>query len=182
MCRCGSRARAHGKLTGLLTVCEASGRETPASSSGSEDKRGPRSGTWPARIRSRRLPLEPQTPAGTATPTPDIIVDHDGGITRIAITRPERRNALAVDTVQALSRVIEEADADPNTRVVVVTGAGRGGAPPARTAPRSSPTGHWVRPRSTARFERNGRIEFVRYRGLRRGVTAVMGRRKPSFR
>lgn len=58
-------------------------------------------------------------------PNPGVAVDHDGGITRITITRPERMNALEVDTLQALSAAVREADADPRTRVVVLTGAGR---------------------------------------------------------
>lgn len=59
------------------------------------------------------------------TPKEAVSVDHDDRITRITITRPERMNALDVDTMTALTQAIEKADADPNTRVLVVTGAGR---------------------------------------------------------
>ncbi|MFD6063017.1 enoyl-CoA hydratase/isomerase family protein [Rhodococcus wratislaviensis] len=129
------------------------------------------------------MPIEPQTPAESATPTPDIIIDHDGGITRIAITRPERRNALGVDAVQALSRAIQDADADPNTRVVVVTGAGRArrcAAGPYRAQELTNRALSGSAFDCAIRAQRANRI--VRYRGLRRGVTTVVGRRKPSFR
>jgi len=47
-----------------------------------------------------------------------------GGVARVTINRPERRNALAPSTVAALRAAVARAGADPSTRVVVLTGAG----------------------------------------------------------
>jgi enoyl-CoA hydratase/carnithine racemase len=45
-------------------------------------------------------------------------------VATITINRPERRNALASDTVSLLRDRLAKAKADPDVRVVVVTGAG----------------------------------------------------------
>ncbi|OYD61393.1 enoyl-CoA hydratase-related protein [Rhodococcus sp. OK302] len=60
------------------------------------------------------------------SPTADnVVVDRDGRTTQMTIGCPERMNALDVDILQALSRAIVEADADPNTRMVVQAGTAR---------------------------------------------------------
>ncbi len=47
-----------------------------------------------------------------------------GGIARIIINRPERRNALTWSAIQALGRCLTTAQEDPEVRVVVLSGAG----------------------------------------------------------
>jgi enoyl-CoA hydratase len=48
------------------------------------------------------------------------------GIVLLTITRPERRNALSMNTVAALHRELDGIAADPTVRVVVLTGEGLG--------------------------------------------------------
>jgi len=47
-----------------------------------------------------------------------------GGVGRVTINRPERRNALTWDTVARLRDALARARTDPDVRVVVLTGAG----------------------------------------------------------
>ena len=47
-----------------------------------------------------------------------------GGVGRLTIDRPEKRNALSWDTIGELSARLADAKADPAVRVVVLTGAG----------------------------------------------------------
>lgn len=49
----------------------------------------------------------------------------DGGVLTVTIDRPQRMNAFGIRAARELARIIEEADADPAIRVVVVTGEGR---------------------------------------------------------
>lgn len=49
-------------------------------------------------------------------------VDRSEGITRIVLDRPATRNALTVDMRRGLIALIRAADADPQTRVVLLTG------------------------------------------------------------
>jgi enoyl-CoA hydratase/carnithine racemase len=46
------------------------------------------------------------------------------GVATLTINRPERRNALSWDVVTGLRRAMADARADPEVRVVVLTGAG----------------------------------------------------------
>jgi len=48
----------------------------------------------------------------------------EGGVARITINRPDRRNALSPDVVRELGAAFAAADADPAARVIVLTGAG----------------------------------------------------------
>jgi enoyl-CoA hydratase/carnithine racemase len=48
----------------------------------------------------------------------------EGPVARITIDRPERRNALSWPVVAQLRRAFADAKADPDVRVVVLTGAG----------------------------------------------------------
>ena len=48
------------------------------------------------------------------------------GIILLTITRPERRNALSMNTVAELHRELDRIAADPRARVVVLTGEGLG--------------------------------------------------------
>jgi len=54
---------------------------------------------------------------------PEILVSHDGPIARVAISHPERRNALTYDMMLALPRVLDDLGNDADTRVIVITGA-----------------------------------------------------------
>lgn len=50
----------------------------------------------------------------------------DTGILWIKFNRPERMNALAPDTVAKVAEYMRAGDDDPNVRVIVLTGVGRG--------------------------------------------------------
>ncbi len=49
----------------------------------------------------------------------------EGGVLTVTIDRPQRMNAFGIRAAWELARIIEEADADPAIRVVVITGEGR---------------------------------------------------------
>ncbi|MBL6456330.1 crotonase/enoyl-CoA hydratase family protein [Belnapia sp. T6] len=53
-----------------------------------------------------------------------VLVARDGVVTIITINRPERRNAVDNDTAAALTQAFRAFDADPASRVAVLTGAG----------------------------------------------------------
>lgn len=60
---------------------------------------------------------------GAAAPG-EVLYSVDGHAARIIINRPERANALAPTTIARLIEAFLKADADPQVRVVVLTGAG----------------------------------------------------------
>ncbi len=51
--------------------------------------------------------------------------DLDSSITRITLNRPDRLNALNDQMQVEIADAVARADADPDTRVVIITGAGR---------------------------------------------------------
>jgi enoyl-CoA hydratase len=53
-----------------------------------------------------------------------VLVEDDGGIRVITVNRPDKRNALNAAVREALIRAFDDAEADPDVRVVVLTGAG----------------------------------------------------------
>lgn len=53
-----------------------------------------------------------------------ILVSHDGPVTVIAINRPERRNAVDLETARALYEAFLAFDGDPASAVAVLTGTG----------------------------------------------------------
>ncbi len=53
-----------------------------------------------------------------------IVVGRNGAMTTLTIHRPERANALSLHTVRELKQAVEATRDFPETRVVVVTGAG----------------------------------------------------------
>ena len=58
----------------------------------------------------------------------DLIIyeaDHDSGIARITLNRPERLNALNDQMQVEIADAVSEGDSDPNVRVLIITGAGR---------------------------------------------------------
>jgi enoyl-CoA hydratase len=54
----------------------------------------------------------------------DIIVHTNNKVSTITINRPDKLNALNLKTIMQLSEAIDEADADHNVRVVILTGSG----------------------------------------------------------
>lgn len=54
----------------------------------------------------------------------NVTIEKADGITTLTINRPERRNALSGAVVSRLRTLFTDLDADPQTRVVVLTGAG----------------------------------------------------------
>jgi 2-(1,2-epoxy-1,2-dihydrophenyl)acetyl-CoA isomerase len=58
-------------------------------------------------------------------PTPEgVEITQAGGVRRIMLNRPSRRNALTETDRWTLSTALKEADHDPEVRVVVITGSG----------------------------------------------------------
>ena len=54
----------------------------------------------------------------------DILVESRHGVATVTLNRPERRNAIDYEGWQLLGRIAGELEADPDVRVVVITGAG----------------------------------------------------------
>jgi methylglutaconyl-CoA hydratase len=52
------------------------------------------------------------------------LYDVDGGIVRITLNRPEKRNALNEELIDALKTTLRRANDEENVRVVIVSGAG----------------------------------------------------------
>ena len=53
-----------------------------------------------------------------------ILVERDGHVARVTINRPERRNAISFAAWQSLAASFDNLAADPDVRVIVLTGAG----------------------------------------------------------
>lgn len=62
----------------------------------------------------------------TATPVRDeLLIEENGGIVRLTLNRPEKRNALSLKLLRELETAIGQIAGDPAARVVVVAGAGK---------------------------------------------------------
>ena len=57
---------------------------------------------------------------------PDILLETEDHITTITLNRPDRLNAITGEMLLGLSDALLHADRDPDVRVIVLTGAGRG--------------------------------------------------------
>ncbi|GAA1224202.1 enoyl-CoA hydratase-related protein [Prauserella halophila] len=55
---------------------------------------------------------------------PTVKVSHSDAVTTITLNRPQRKNAIDVETWPQLAERLREADADERTRAIVLTGAG----------------------------------------------------------
>ena len=55
----------------------------------------------------------------------EITVAREGAVLTIALNRPERLNSVTTEVLDDLADLIEEAGADPEVRVIVLTGTGR---------------------------------------------------------
>jgi len=53
-----------------------------------------------------------------------LLVERDGHVMVVTMNRPERKNALSLEMMQGMARAWDEANADPDVRAVVLTGAG----------------------------------------------------------
>jgi enoyl-CoA hydratase/carnithine racemase len=53
----------------------------------------------------------------------DVIVETGGGVCRIELARPQRKNALTQDMYRLLAQAVSEADQDPLVRAVLLHGA-----------------------------------------------------------
>jgi enoyl-CoA hydratase len=56
----------------------------------------------------------------------DVLVHRDGYVHVVTLNRPHRLNAVTMDMHHELERIFREVDHDPDSRAVLVTGAGRG--------------------------------------------------------
>jgi enoyl-CoA hydratase len=57
-------------------------------------------------------------------PEQHLLVERDGHVLVVTLNRPERRNALSPSMMEGLSAAWDEANANPDIRVVILTGAG----------------------------------------------------------
>ena len=65
-------------------------------------------------------------------------VEVDGAVGRLTLAAPERLNAVAPDMLRAVATGVQQLDADPTVRVVVLSGVGRSvGFPPVLGLPAS---------------------------------------------
>ena len=60
------------------------------------------------------------------TSTDEVIETTEGYVRWITLNRPHAMNAITGTMLEALNNAFKDADDDPNVRVVVITGAGRG--------------------------------------------------------
>jgi enoyl-CoA hydratase len=58
------------------------------------------------------------------TATDKVLSHKENGVGTVTFNNPERHNAMSLDMWEATRRILEDFSADPNIRVVVVTGAG----------------------------------------------------------
>jgi enoyl-CoA hydratase/carnithine racemase len=58
--------------------------------------------------------------------TDEVLVERAGHVGTLTLNRPERLNAITGPMLEALSRELVALDEDPEIRVIVLTGAGRG--------------------------------------------------------
>lgn len=61
----------------------------------------------------------------TTTAGSEICVEHTDGVLRAILDRPDQLNALTLDMLTQAAAAIERGGADPDVRVIVLTGAGK---------------------------------------------------------
>jgi len=64
----------------------------------------------------------PMTPSTTS----DILLEHAEHVLTITLNRPDRLNAISGPMLNELAAKLKEANHDPDVRVVIITGAGKG--------------------------------------------------------
>jgi enoyl-CoA hydratase/carnithine racemase len=57
---------------------------------------------------------------------PEVLYEVEGHVATLTLNRPHRRNAISVRMLRLLGDHLTEADLDPEVRVVLLTGAGKG--------------------------------------------------------
>lgn len=60
------------------------------------------------------------------TGTEELLAEREGAILTLTLNRPERLNAISGPMLSAFSEQLRAANRDPEVRVVIITGAGRG--------------------------------------------------------
>jgi enoyl-CoA hydratase/carnithine racemase len=60
------------------------------------------------------------------SPDPSILLEFRDSVALVTLNRPDRLNALTADMGPNYAQLLRDLDADPGTRAIVVTGAGRG--------------------------------------------------------
>ncbi len=58
--------------------------------------------------------------------TNELLIDQREGVLTLTLNRPERLNAISGPMLSALAGELDRANVEPEIRVVVLTGAGRG--------------------------------------------------------
>lgn len=66
------------------------------------------------------------TSAGTSSTHTAVLVEQAGPVRRIRLNRPERRNAIDPELIEALDAAVADAMADAGTQVIVISGNGPG--------------------------------------------------------
>lgn len=61
----------------------------------------------------------------SAAPAAEVLYEVEAGIATLTLNRPERMNAISGPMLARLSELLLKANADPQVRVVILTGAGR---------------------------------------------------------
>jgi enoyl-CoA hydratase/carnithine racemase len=61
----------------------------------------------------------------SASQSPDVLFEKQGGVVRLTLNRPEKRNALSLKVLGELEAAIGRIARDPEARVVVIAGAGK---------------------------------------------------------
>lgn len=103
-------------------------------------------------------------------PEPNLVVERFGSVLRVTLNRPERRNALSLELMAELDDLLAEVEADAETRVLILRGAGKGfcsgydiaGAAPVEGVAPPSPVAKAVELRTDSRtFERLWQLPFL---------------------
>ncbi|MCJ0762360.1 enoyl-CoA hydratase-related protein [Variovorax terrae] len=67
-----------------------------------------------------------QTSTAAMSPSNDVLIQLDAGVLLVTLNRPDRLNALTTDSANAYMQIMLDASVNPEVRVIVVTGAGKG--------------------------------------------------------
>ncbi len=65
-----------------------------------------------------------QTAETATAPEQPVLWDHAGGIAVVTLNRPKAMNAMTVEMLESLGEILDEIEADPDIRALVLTGAG----------------------------------------------------------
>jgi len=56
----------------------------------------------------------------------DLLAEKTGHVAVLKLNRPDRMNAISVEMLESLGNRLKEYDNDPDVRVIILTGEGRG--------------------------------------------------------